>query len=1318
MVPVVPTSFAAFLTDAEVSWSITGGGGIEGAILDSFSVVGMPLPFTDIKMPDSVTYQFATSNALSQFIRDRTVTTANITQDHATIFDPALLAANTDRDITHYLSLDGTISDTDYVRFLYNHPITSEDDRYILVSERDGNNAMHISALDIGGNVIGIPAPIAPGTYIDTGIPTDFGQNVHITVYPLTDLVPSGTEIHGIQLAQTGVAGGDGGDGKVFIMVDNAVLNDDPVAVDDAESARMNIAKNLDQLLVNDSDSNGDDLTISAVGPTNNGGTATINADSKSIDYLSAPIFTGTETFTYTIDDGNGGTDTATVTVTVTRDFDGDGINDDVDIDDDNDGITDVDEGSGAVDTDGDGVFDSLDLDSDNDGLFDLIESGAVYASDPDANDDGQIDDPGAGDTNGLADELESTPNSGTINYTLLNTDADTVHDFRDLDSDNDGIVDVVESGGSDPDGDGVIGTGLPGVDANGLPTGAGLTPPDTDGNGITDQLDLDADGDGFNDLIEAGGSDGNGDGIVDAFTDNNDDGLDDGLDSTLGGTPLALPDSSGDGTPDYLDNTDSDADGIVNSVDLDDDNDGITDVDEGSGAVDTDGDGITDSLDLDSDNDGLFDLIESGAVYASNPDANSDGRIDNLGAGDTNGLADELESTPNSGTINYTLLNTDADTVHNFRDLDSDNDGIVDVIESGGSDPDGDGVIGTDLPTVDANGLPTGAGLTPPDMDGDGVTDQLDLDTDGDGIADLLEAGGVDSDNDGRVDEFIDPDGDGLHDDLLTTPLPITDNDADGVADFRDLDSDNDGIYDVIESLGSDLNGDGRLGTAPQSVDANGVTTGGMLTPPDTDGDGVNDPHDLDSDNDGIPDTIEAGGSDPEGDGILGAGVPIVDANGLVAGAGVPPVDTDTDGTPDNRDLDSDNDGLLDLPEAGGVDADGDGRVDGGITDVDGDGFDDMLKATPLPLPDSDSDSIPDYRDNNDWDGDGIGDGLDLDDDNDGIPDTDEGPSGTDTDADGVVDSLDLDSDNDGLYDLAESGSDSLGSSLDANNDGRIDTANSVGSNGLADVVETSPDSAAIAYTLRDTDSDSVQDFRDLDSDNDGLYDVLEASGSDPDNDGVIGTGTPVVNPNGLAVGAGLIAADFDADGVTDQLDLDTDNDGIPDVTESGGSDPDGDGIPGTGLPGVDSHGVPLIGAGLIPLDADSDGQVDTKDLDSDGDNVLDLVEAGGSDSDGDGLVDGFTDIDGNGLDDNIAANPLPLPDLDADGVPDFRDAADPQDPRELEPLLTGLNGLGGCTVGSVTEVDPILPILFLVSLLYLGHGRGRQPVSSEKKT
>jgi hypothetical protein len=1008
--------------------------------------------------------------------------------------------------------------------------------------------------------------------------------------------------------------------------------------------------------------------------------------------------------------DSVGGSQTRTDTSSAVNDNDGDGITDSNDLDDDNDGIPDTNEDDATVDTDGDGVVDSFDIDSDNDGLFDLVESGAVITG-LDSNNDGVIDSGISFGTNGLVDGLETTADSGAINYTLADTDSDSVHDFRDVDSDNDGITDVIESGGLDGDGDGVVGTGTPSVDANGNPAGGSLTVVDSDGDNIGDQQELDADNDGIHDLVEAGGSDSNNDGLVDGFTDSNGDGLDD----TIAASPLTPTDTNGDGTLDFQDNTDTDGDGLVDTVDLDDDNDSILDTDEGSEAVDTDGDGVADSLDLDSDNDGLFDLIESGATVTG-LDLNSDGRIDGSNSFGANGLADSLETSADSGAVNYTLRDADSDTVHDFRDLDSDNDGMPDVIEAGGSDADEDGLIGSGAPVVDANGVPTGGGLNPPDTDGDSVTDQIDIDKDGDGLYDLVEAGGSDADNNGRIDGFSDLDTDGLHDALSGSALPIPDTDSDSVVDALDLDSDNDGIYDVLEAGGSDGDGDGLLGNSPQTVDASGAATGSGLSQVDSDGDTVLDRHDLDSDNDGIPDVTEAGGSDPDGDGRVGSGAPTVDANGVTA-APILPGNADGDALPNHLDLDSDGDTLFDIVEGGGSDINADGRVDG-LSDGNGDGLDDSIASSPLPLPDSDSDTLPDYLDADDLDGDGVPDPIDLDLDNDGIPNSLEGDGSVDTDGDGIADSMDLDSDNDGLFDLHESGANAA--ALDTNDDGRIDSSEAVGANGIADAVESAVDSGAIGYnggTLRDTDSDGVADFRDLDSDNDGLYDVTETGGSDPDADGVLGSGTPTVNGDGMAPGSGSTPPDTDGDGVDDQLDLDSDNDGLTDVVEGGGSDPDYDGIVGTGSPTVDPNtGVSLVGGGLVAADQDGDGTPNFQDTDSDNDGVFDVEESGSGatdDSPKDGVIDTVTDSNGNGLDDALEGVAYTLPDTDGDGIPDVLDhVAGTSGSSSTQPLQTGLNGVGGCSVAKTNGVDPLLPLLVLFSLLYLGKYRRQRVV------
>jgi gliding motility-associated-like protein len=150
----------------------------------------------------------------------------------------------------------------------------------------------------------------------------------------------------------------------------------------------------------------------------------------------------------------------------------------------------------------------------------------------------------------------------------------------------------------------------------------------------------------------------------------------------------------------------DSDGDGVFDQFDLDSDNDGILDNTELSSqnyispsnidlnlngwddaydnnfvASNSDLDLIPDFLDLDSDNDGVYDLIESGCNAI---DANNNGIIDgNSSLFGANGLLNSLETITDSGILNYTLLNYDADSLFNFVDLDSDGDDCSDLIEA-----------------------------------------------------------------------------------------------------------------------------------------------------------------------------------------------------------------------------------------------------------------------------------------------------------------------------------------------------------------------------------------------------------------------------------------------------------------------------------------------------------------------------------------------------------------------------------------------------------------------------------------------------------
>jgi large repetitive protein len=95
-------------------------------------------------------------------------------------------------------------------------------------------------------------------------------------------------------------------------------VNDLPVAVNDVVTTNEDTSVII-PVLVNDTDADGDTLTIVASGlqtPTANNGTVVVNANGT-LRYIPNPDFNGTDTVTYTISDGKGGFSTATVTITV-----------------------------------------------------------------------------------------------------------------------------------------------------------------------------------------------------------------------------------------------------------------------------------------------------------------------------------------------------------------------------------------------------------------------------------------------------------------------------------------------------------------------------------------------------------------------------------------------------------------------------------------------------------------------------------------------------------------------------------------------------------------------------------------------------------------------------------------------------------------------------------------------------------------------------------------------------------------------------------------------------------------------------------------
>ncbi|SDS08777.1 gliding motility-associated C-terminal domain-containing protein [Polaribacter sp. KT25b] len=260
---------------------------------------------------------------------------------------------------------------------------------------------------------------------------------------------------------------------------------------------------------------------------------------------------------------------------------------------------------------------------------------------------------------------------------------------------------------------------------------------------------------------------------------------------------------------------TDTDNDGIVNTDDLDDDNDTILDIDEynglnpladddldfipnyrdtdydadanGDGIVDVfdfDSDGIPNHFDLDSDNDGILDIVEANNA---SKDSNNNGKTNNaVGA---NGFDNTLETNDSvNASSTYSIPNTDLTGNPNFTDIDADGDGIVDNIEAQLTDS-----YKTLNGIFSSEGIDTAFpnGINPIDTDNDTIFDYVDINSDNDIRDDIIEGWDIDSDGIAeKVASNLDADNDGLDDAFDTNRSIVNPTNGQVPTDFPNADN------------------------------------------------------------------------------------------------------------------------------------------------------------------------------------------------------------------------------------------------------------------------------------------------------------------------------------------------------------------------------------------------------------------------------------------------------------------------------------------------------------------------------------------------
>ncbi len=958
-------------------------------------------------------------------------------------------------------------------------------------------------------------------------------------------------------------------------------------------------------------------------------------------------------------------------------DIDNDGFTNDVDIDADNDGILNTDEGFGATtissgnldartgaDGEADPVTVVIDLSA-----YSLAIGSSVTISNLEAE----------GDLNNGGETFDLIFNQGEASEES-DTGLATGQDYGGLSSVTTSIstVEVID----------IDGLGTPGIKAtvettdnvdanNGFTYAARVvfdisftSVRDTDGDGLLDYLDIDSDNDGITDNIEAQDTNAY---IFPAGSVNGS-----GLDTNYTGGPGLSPvDTDGDLIPDF--------------IDADSDNDGRGDIAERG-----DGQPVVASNNADADSDGLLDVFE-GAVL-SDLDAN-DENVSGTGTmtlvfnlADTNDNTDDNGANASPPTIDLDfreiLTDADGDGIPNNIDVDADNDGILNTDEGsalGGSINTGNidlgnGAADTGVVNIDlsGNGLIVGDTVYVTNVLADG---DLDSDASIEFFRLTLNQGEFVSQNLETGLEFA---GLAAISEPINVPLTVVDIGS-GVPGIQYQITTPEGVNDINPS--------------PYGVR---VTFDVVWSAPDFDGDGQPDWLDIDSDNDGITDNVEAqttgGYVAPSGvDNVSIGGAAVPDGLDDTYGSGLVRVDTDSDSTADVYDDDSDNDGIADIAERG----DGQPRTVFSTVDTDADGLLDIFEGSELfDLDPNDENLDPTDTTFNLSDVDGVDD-LDYRD-------------RTDTDGDGVDNVDDDDADNDGILNVNEGLTATPGSLTSPNIDiAEGDTMTSTATTTSISLAGTGlilGDTVTVSNVLADGDlDDAIDEVFSLEFNNNGtVFDDLQTGESfkgptdltTPINTELtvidIGSGVPGIQVQAVTtnevedeisfgyavrftVEVSWTAPDTDGDGVFDYLDLDSDNDGLSDLFESGSTagiaaDTNFDGTISLSESSESGDGDGVLTVfettGTTPQDNDGDGIDDLLDLDSDDDGIADTIEfrptAGyvandgdvrDNDADGDGVIDLFDSNDNTtgvfGGTFSAVAN-----DADGDGTPDYLDA------------------------------------------------------------
>ncbi|MBH0025423.1 tandem-95 repeat protein [Pseudoalteromonas sp. SWN29] len=312
---------ANFSGEIVLTYTITDGFavGTAGASDTTATVTITVTPVNDapIANTDSVTTSADTPVEIDVLANDSDIEENNLTIVSATVargsvvvtnnkltYTPALNSSGV--EVIGYTITDGvsnassTVSVTIIATSSNNPPVVNSDS--VTINEDAIPFLIDVLANDTDPN--GDPLVISAAS-VDKGLVSIVNNKIQYT---------ANANFNGLATVTYTASDGNGGANSAILSITITPVNDSPIANTDSVTMDEDATPLLIDVLANDSDPDGDNLTISAASVD----IGSVSIVSNKIQYTTNANFNGVATVTYTASDGNGGTSSTALSITIT----------------------------------------------------------------------------------------------------------------------------------------------------------------------------------------------------------------------------------------------------------------------------------------------------------------------------------------------------------------------------------------------------------------------------------------------------------------------------------------------------------------------------------------------------------------------------------------------------------------------------------------------------------------------------------------------------------------------------------------------------------------------------------------------------------------------------------------------------------------------------------------------------------------------------------------------------------------------------------------------------------------------------------------